>query len=205
MADGYGMTENGTVLGMPLNAELIAAKAGSVGFAAPATWVRIVDGGDRDVAANTPGEILVYGPNVTPGYWNRPDEHAKNFTRDGWLRTGDIGRRDADGYIFIVDRRKDMFISGGENVYPIEIEAVLVEHEAVLDAAVIGVPDARWGEVGRAYVVVKEGCEPSQDDLAAHCSARLARYKLPKEFRLVEALPRTASGKVQKNALRKEE
>lgn len=204
MADGYGMTENGTVLGMPLDAELIAAKAGSVGFAGPATWVRIVDGEDRDVGENVPGEILVYGPNVTPGYWNRPDEHARNFTADGWLRTGDIARRDADGFVFIVDRRKDMFISGGENVYPIEIEAILVEHEAVLDAAVIGVPDERWGEVGRAFVVLKPGFEPSPEDLAAHCQARLARYKLPKEFRLVESLPRTASGKVQKNSLRHE-
>lgn len=204
MVDGYGMTENGTVLGMPLNAELIAPKAGSVGFAGPATWVRLVDDAGADVGDDTPGELLVFGPNVTPGYWNRPEETARTFTADGWLRTGDIARRDKDGFIFIVDRRKDMFISGGENVYPIEIEAVLVEHEAVLEAAVVGVPDERWGEVGRAYIVPKSGCEISVEELAAHCETRLARYKLPKEFRVVEALPRTASGKIQKNTLRAE-
>lgn len=202
MVDGFGMTEAGTILGMPLDPDLIATHAGAVGHAGPATAVRIVDFRDQDVAEGEAGEILVKGPNVTPGYWNRPEERERAFTPDGWLRTGDIARRDADGYIAIVDRRKDMFISGGENVYPVEIEAALVEHPSVLEVAVIGIPDDRWGEVGCAFVVVKPGASPTPDDLRAHCEARLARYKVPREFRVEEELPRTGTGKVQKNRLR---
>lgn len=202
MVDGFGMTECGTVLGMPLDRQLVAAHAGAVGFAGPATAVRIVDLDERDVAPGASGEILVKGPNVTPGYWNRPEERAKAFTADGWLRTGDIGRRDGDSYVSIVDRRKDMFITGGENVYPVEIEAVLAEHPAVMEAAVIGVPDDRWGEVGCAFVVAKPGLTVAPEDLRGHCEARLARYKVPKRFELVEALPRTGTGKIQKQRLR---
>ena len=119
--------------------------------------MRIVDADGQDVPDGAAGESWLRGPNVTPGYWQRPDERAPAFTADGWFRTGDVGRRDADGFITIVDRRKDMFISGGENVYPAEIEAALVEHPAVTEAAVIGVPDARWGEVGCAFVVAAAG------------------------------------------------
>ncbi len=205
MVDGFGMTECGTVLGMPLDLDLIAANAGAVGFAGPATAVRIVDLDERDVPDGTPGEILVKGPNVTPGYWNRPDERDKLFTADGWLRTGDIGRRDEDGYIVIVDRRKDMFISGGENVYPVEIEAILAEHSAVMEVAVIGIADARWGEVGCAFIVPKPGTVTTPEELAAHCERRLARYKVPKRFEIIEALPRTGTGKVQKQRLRDSE
>jgi fatty-acyl-CoA synthase len=202
MVDGFGMTECGTVLGMPLDLDLIATHAGAVGFAGPATAVRIVDIDERDVSDGTPGEILVKGPNVTPGYWNRPEERAKAFTADGWLRTGDIGRRDADGYVAIVDRRKDMFISGGENVYPAEVEAVLAEHPAVLEVAVIGLPDERWGEVGCAFIVPKPAAGVTAADLARHCEGRLARYKVPKRFELVDALPRTGTGKIRKQRLR---
>lgn len=202
MVDGFGMTEAGTILGMPLDHDLVATHAGAVGHAGPATAVRIVDLDERDVADGTPGEILVKGPNVTPGYWNRPDERAKAFTADGWLRTGDIGCRDDDGYVAIVDRRKDMFISGGENVYPVEIEAALAEHPAVMEIAVIGIPDERWGEVGCAFVVVKPGATVTPDELARHCEARLARFKVPKRFELTDALPRTGTGKVQKQRLR---
>jgi fatty-acyl-CoA synthase len=202
MVDGFGMTEAGTVLGMPLDPDLIGTHAGAVGFAGPATAVRIVDLEERDAPEGTPGEILVFGPNVTPGYWIRPEEREKAFTADGWLRTGDIGVRDADGYIAIVDRRKDMFISGGENVYPVEIEAALVEHAAVMEVAVIGLPDARWGEVGCAFVVPRPGQAVTEAELARHCEARLARYKVPKTFHVVETLPRTGSGKIQKHRLR---
>lgn len=202
MVDGFGMTEAGTVLGMPLDHDLIATHAGAVGQTGPATAIRIVDLEERDLPDGTPGEILVKGPNVTPGYWNRPEEGAKAFTADGWLRTGDIGVRDADGYVAIVDRRKDMFISGGENVYPVEIEAVLSEHPAVLEVAVIGVPDERWGEVGRAFVVPKSDAMTTEDELRSHCEARLARYKVPRRFEIVEKLPRTGTGKVQKQRLR---
>jgi fatty-acyl-CoA synthase len=202
MVDGFGMTEAGTVLGMPLDPDLIVTHAGAVGLAGPATAVRIVDLHERDVPDGTAGEILVKGPHVSPGYWNRPGEREKAFTADGWLRTGDVARRDADGYISIVDRRKDMFITGGENVYPVEIENALIEHPAVMEVAVIGVPDARWGEVARAFVVPKPGARVTEDELAAHCAERLARYKIPKSFHVTDQLPRTGSGKVQKHRLR---
>lgn len=204
MVDGYGMTETGTTLGMPLVDEMLREKAGSVGLCGPLTSVSIVDENDTEVPDGTEGEILIFGLNVTPGYWNRPEERTKAFTADGWIRTGDIGKRDADGYISIVDRRKDMFISGGENVYPVEIEAALIEHEGVREVAVIGIPDERWGEVGRAYIVPTPGHTPCADELSAHCQRLIARYKVPKEFRLVAALPRTGSGKVMKHVLRKE-
>ncbi len=202
MADGFGMTEAGTVLCMPVEADRIAAKAGSSGLPAPTIGLRIVDDDGRDVAAGEAGEIWLSGPSITSGYWNRSEETARAFTADGWLRTGDIGQRDDEGFVTIVDRRKDMFISGGENVYPVEIETVLLDHPAIAEAAVIGVADARWGEVGRAFVVVKPGCVVDPADLASHCGARIARYKVPKEFLLTDALPRTASGKIQKHILR---
>lgn len=202
MADGFGMTEAGTVLCMPVDADRIAAKAGSSGLPAPTIGLRIVDDSGRDVAVGEPGEIWLSGPSITPGYWNRPEETASAFTADGWLRTGDIGQRDDEGFVTIVDRRKDMFISGGENVYPVEIEMVLLDHPDIAEAAVIGIADARWGEVGRAFVVLKSGRVVDPGALASHCGARIARYKVPKEFLLTEALPRTASGKVQKHILR---
>lgn len=202
MVDGFGMTEAGTVLGMPVEADRIARKAGSAGLAAPTIGLRIVGEDGRDVAAGEPGEIWLSGPSVTSGYWNRPEETARAFTAGGWFRTGDIGRQDDEGFVTLVDRRKDMFISGGENVYPVEIEMALLDHPAIAEAAVIGVADQRWGEVGRAFIVVKPGCVVDPADLASHCSARIARYKVPKEFLLTQALPRTASGKIQKHILR---
>ncbi len=202
MVDGYGMTEAGTILGMPLDPALIAAHAGAVGQAGPATAIRIVDAESRDVPDGTAGEIIVKGLHVTPGYWNRANERDSAFTPDGWLRTGDIAVRDADGFVTIVDRRKDMFISGGENVYPAEIEFALTEHPAVLAAAVLGVPDARWGEVGHAFVILKAEYEEVERELRAHCEARLARFKVPKTFQIVDDLPRTSTGKIRKNRLR---
>ncbi|UDL89316.1 AMP-binding protein [Mesorhizobium sp. PAMC28654] len=202
MVDGFGMTEAGTVLGMPVEADRIARKAGSAGLPAPSLGLRIVDDDGRDVAAEAAGEIWLSGPNVTPGYWNRPEETARAFTADGWFRTGDIACRDEEGFVILVDRRKDMFISGGENVYPVEVEMVLLDHPDVAEAAVIGIADERWGEVGRAFVVLKPGRALDPEALAGHCSARIARYKVPKEFLSSEALPRTASGKIQKHILR---
>ncbi|WP_217577850.1 AMP-binding protein [Mesorhizobium sp. GbtcB19] len=202
MADGYGMTEAGTVLGMPMESERIAGKAGSAGLPAPSVSLRIVDDAGNDVAPGDTGEIWLAGPNVTPGYWNRPDETASAFSGDGWFRTGDMARRDHDGFVTLVDRRKDMFISGGENVFPAEVETALLAHPDITEAAVIGIADGRWGEVGRAFVVLRTGCALDAEALASHCAAHIARYKVPKEFRAVEALPRTASGKVQKHVLR---
>lgn len=202
MVDGFGMTEAGTVLGMPLEAGQIARKAGSAGLPGPSVCLRIVDDDGNDVAPGEAGEIWLSGPNITPGYWNRPADTAQAFTSDGWFRTGDIARRDEDGFVTLVDRRKDMFISGGENVYPAEVELVLLDHPDIAEAAVIGIADERWGEVGRAFVVLKAGCVLDPAALAAHCAARIARYKVPKEFLLADALPRTASGKIQKHILR---
>ncbi|WP_145143690.1 AMP-binding protein [Roseomonas gilardii] len=205
MVDGFGMTEAGTVLGMPIEPGLIAAKAGAAGLPAPMIECRLVDEAGQDVPAGEAGELLLSGPSITPGYWNRPEETRRAFTGDGWFRTGDIGRRDADGYVTLVDRRKDMFISGGENVYPAEVEIALGEHPDVQDVAVLGVADATWGEVGRAFIVPRAGRDdiPAQS-LIAHCESRLARYKIPKEFIVVESLPRTASGKLQKHVLRRD-
>jgi fatty-acyl-CoA synthase len=202
MVDGFGMTEAGTVLGMPLEAGQIARKAGSAGLPGPSVCLRIVDEDDQDAAAGQAGEIWLSGPNVTPGYWNRPDETAQAFTSDGWFRTGDIARRDEEGFVTLIDRRKDMFISGGENVYPAEVEMALLDHPDISEVAVIGIADARWGEVGRAFVVLKAGRILDTGKLTAHCAARIARYKVPKEFLLTDALPRTASGKIQKHILR---
>jgi len=202
MADGYGMTEAGTVLGMPVETDRIARKAGSSGLPGPTVGLRVVDEEGRDVAAGEAGEVWLSGPNVTPGYWNRPEETARAFTADGWFRTGDIARRDAEGFVTLVDRRKDMFISGGENVYPAEVETALLDHPDIAEAAVIGIADERWGEVGRAFVVLRPGRVLDPAALAGHCAARIARYKVPKEFLAVEALPRTTSGKLQKHVLR---
>ena len=157
--------------------------------------------GVPDGAAGT-GELQLSGATVTPGYWMNPAATAAAFTPDGWLRSGDIARRDADGFHWIVDRIKDMFISGGSNVYPAEVERVLETHPGILEAAVIGVPDPRWGEVGRAYLIPRPGAAPDPAALPAWCRARLAAYKVPQSFRLVDDMPRTPSGKVRKPDLR---
>ncbi len=142
------------------------------------------------------------GPGITPGYWRRPDETAKAFTADGWLKSGDLGRRDADGCYYVAGRIKEMFISGGENVYPAEIENVLARHPAVLEAAVIGVADEKWGEVGHAFVQLRPGASaPGAAELAQFCRAVLAGYKVPKGFSIVDDFPRTAAGKVRKHLL----
>ncbi len=203
MVDGYGMTEAGTLLGMPLDRERINEKAGSAGLVAPGLTLRITDDEGRDVGPREVGEILVAGPNVTPGYWARPEETARAFTADGWFRTGDLARRDDDGFVTIVDRRKDMFISGGENVYPVEVEQVLIAHPDIVEAAVIGIADEKWGEVGRAFVVSRPGSAVTAETLAAHCTAAIARYKVPKDFVFVAELPRSAAGKVLKMVLKK--
>ncbi|MFC6657837.1 class I adenylate-forming enzyme family protein [Roseibium salinum] len=148
------------------------------------------------------GEVQFRGPNVTPGYMDNPEATAAAFTVDGWLKSGDVARRDEDGYYYIVDRIKDMYISGGENVYPAEVEKVLVGHPAVLEAVVIGVPDEKWGEVGAAFLIVRPGEELDTDSLSGWCRQQLAPYKIPKSFSVVADLPRTAAGKVRKNVVK---
>ena len=171
----------------------------------PYPWVELkvvdpVDGTPLD--AREVGEVWLRGPNVTLGYFNRPGETAAALTPDGWLRTGDGGYVDDEGYLFLTDRIKDMIVSGGENVYPVEVEEALAQHPDVADVAVIGVPDARWGEAVKALVVVRRGGEPAPDELIAFARERLAGYKLPRSVDFVDELPRTPSGKVLKRELR---
>jgi len=147
------------------------------------------------------GEIVVRGDTVTPGYWNLPEETAQTF-RDGWLATGDMACMDAEGYVTIVDRRKDMIITGGENVYSTEVEHVLYMHPAVLECAVVGVPDEKWGEAVQGIVVLKQGCAATAEELIAFCKERIARYKAPKAIDFLELLPKTGSGKIAKKQLR---
>jgi fatty-acyl-CoA synthase len=203
IVDGFGMTEAGTVLGMPIDLDTIDAKAGSAGLLAPTMSARIVDEEGAECGPDAVGELQLRGPNIFSGYWQRPEETEKAFTGDGWFRTGDLARRDADGFYFLVDRKKDMFITGGENVYPAEVEAALVAHPDVAEAAVIGIADPKWGEVGHAAIVLRTGAEVEPTAILAHCEERLARYKLPKQVHFLRALPRTASGKVVKAELRK--
>ncbi|MDF0599648.1 AMP-binding protein [Psychromarinibacter sp. C21-152] len=196
--NGYGMTETGP-MGTLMDPAAAEAKIGSVGKPQMMNEIRLA--GVAPGAAGT-GEIQFRGPNVTPGYYRNDAATRAVFTEDGWLKTGDVGRRDADGYLYVVDRIKDMFISGGENVYPAEVERVLHAHPAVLEAAVVGVPDARWGETGAAFLIARPGEALDTDALRAWCRARLAAYKVPARFRVVEDLPRTAAGKVRKPDLK---
>jgi fatty-acyl-CoA synthase len=198
---GFGMSETGPTVFLIDEAHALE-KAGSVGKPQMYVEVRIVDDKGEEVPVGEAGELLIKGPGVTPGYWNSPEKTAEAFTADGWLISGDIARRDADGYYYIVDRSKDMFISGGENVYPAEVENVLFQHPAVAEAAVIGVPDPRWGEAGLAVVAVKPGQTLEEQELLQFCEGKLARYKIPKRVAFVEALPRNAAGKVVKPELR---
>lgn len=198
---GFGMTETGPTVFL-LDEEHVLDKTGSVGRPQLLAETRIVDRDGRDVPPGEPGELLIRGPGVTPGYWQRPDATAETIEPDGWLHSGDVARCDAEGYYFIVDRWKDMFISGGENVYPAEIEQVLLQHDAVADVAVVGMPDERWGEVGCAYVCLREGGDVDVETLRKWCRERLAGYKVPKVFTIRDALPRNALGKVQKQELR---
>jgi fatty-acyl-CoA synthase len=204
IVDGYGMSEAGTVFGMPADPVLIDARAGSAGLAMPSVATRIVDEQDDDCPPDVAGELLLKGDNVFQGYWRRVDETARAFTADGWFRTGDIARADAEGYHWLVDRKKDMFISGGENVYPAEIEAALADHPAIAECAVVGMPDPRWGEIGHLVVTSRDGAVLDLALILNHLENRLARYKLPKALTLVAALPRTASGKIQKTILREQ-
>lgn len=199
--NGYGMTETGPTAFVAMQDDALR-KIGSVGKPQILLDVRIVDPNGRDVAEGEAGEVWMRGPGVTPGYWKRPDETAKAFSAEGWLKSGDLGKRDADGCYFVVGRIKEMFISGGENVYPAEVENVLARHPAVLEAAVIGVADEKWGEVGHAFVQLRPGAvAPTPSEFIHFCRAGLAGYKTPKGFTIVDDFPRTAAGKVRKHLL----
>jgi acyl-CoA synthetase (AMP-forming)/AMP-acid ligase II len=199
-ADAYGLTE--TVSGDTfLDRESIVRKLGSVGRPCLYLELDIWDDDGASVSAGERGEVVLRGPKVFKGYWRDPDATAAAFA-GGWFHTGDIGVRDDDGYLYIVDRLKDMIVSGGENIAGSEVERVLYEHESVAEAAVVGRPDERWGEVPVAYVVVTSAATTTPEALVEHCRAQLARFKVPKEVVLVDALPRNPSGKVLKRELR---
>jgi acyl-CoA synthetase (AMP-forming)/AMP-acid ligase II len=200
-ADAYGLTE--TVSGDTfLDRDSILTKLGSVGRPALYTELDLWDDQGRSVPTGERGEIVLRSPRVCKGYWRDPEATEKAFA-GGWFHTGDVGVRDEDGYLFIVDRLKDIIISGGENIAGSEVERVLYEHDAVLEAAVVGRRDERWGEVPVAFVVLRPGEEVSADALIEHCRARLARFKVPKAVDFIDALPRNPSGKVLKRELRK--
>lgn len=196
----YGATETGPTA-VVLRYDEVADRPTSCGRAATNTEIRVVDQTGRDVDRGVSGEIWVRGSNLFTGYWNDPEATAAAF-HDEWYRTGDVGYLDEQGYCYISDRLKDLIISGGENIYPAELEAVLGQHPAIAEIAVIGRPDTTWGEVPVAMVVPAAGEELTIESLRDWCAGRLARFKHPHELRLVETLPRTALGKVQKHLLR---
>jgi len=196
----YGMTETASQI-VTLPPEYMLTKLGSAGKPLFQSEIRIVNG-QEPASPCEPGEIQVRGPNVTSGYWNRPEATAEAL-RDGWLATGDIGYLDEEGFLYVLDRRSDLIISGGENVYPAEIEAVLLGHPAVAEAGVAGIADERWGQVPIAYVKLADGETVTEEELRDYCRTRLARYKLPARIRFVDALPRNAAGKLLRRELTK--
>jgi fatty-acyl-CoA synthase len=199
LQQGWGMTET-AAMATVLSKARARDKIGSCGLPVLHTTLRVVDESMREVAPGQTGELLIRGPTVTPGYWKRPRERDPSFV-DGWLRTGDAVRIDEEGYLYVVDRLKDMYISGGENVYPLEVENVLHALPDVVEAAVIGIPDPKWGEVGRAFIVLRTPGAIGEADVLRHCEAQLARYKIPKQIRFVGELPHNATGKLLKHAL----
>jgi fatty-acyl-CoA synthase len=200
LTQGFGMTETSPAA-IFLDPGDALRKIGSTGKALMHTEFRIVDENGTDCGPGEIGELWVAGPHITPGYWNKPEATASAF-EGRWLKTGDAARTDHEGFVYIVDRWKDMYISGGENVYPAEVENVLYQLPGVAEAAVIGVPNDRWGEVGLAVIALKPGSELDRSTVQAYCAERLAKFKVPADIAVVEALPRNATGKVLKRELR---
>jgi long-chain acyl-CoA synthetase len=199
LLEGYGLTEASPVVSTHRYSGV--RKLGSVGLPLPGVEVRIVGDDDRGLPVGEAGEVCVRGPNVMLGYYRMPDETAR-VVRDGWLHTGDVGRLDDDGYLYIVERKKDLIIRGGLNVYPREVEDVLYAHPAVAEAAVVGMPDPVMGEEGCAFVVLRAGAAATPDALIAFCQERLAKFKCPTQVRVVDALPKSPIGKVLRKDLR---
>jgi fatty-acyl-CoA synthase len=203
----YGMTETSPILTvLPAEDHRRALRDRpelllSAGRAVPGTELRIVDAAGRPAPPGTAGEIVVRGPQVMPGYWKRPEANAATL-RDGWLHTGDAGYLDGEGFLYIQDRVKDMIVSGGENIYPREVEDALFKHPAIADAAVIGVPDEKWGEAVKAIVVLNGSGRPAAEEIVEFCRGMLGGYKVPRSVDFVESLPRNPSGKVLKRELR---
>jgi long-chain acyl-CoA synthetase len=199
LLEGYGLTEASPVVSAHRYSG--ERRLGSVGRPIPGVEVAILDDDDRPMPRGEVGEVCVRGPNVMLGYYRMPEETARTV-RDGWLHTGDMGRVDADGFLYIVERKKDLIIRGGFNIYPREVEEVLYAHPAVAETAVVGVPDPLMGEDVLAFVVAKPGATATADTLIAFCQDRLARYKCPKHVRFVDTLPKSPIGKILRKELR---
>ncbi len=195
----FGQTEASTITF--LSPDDAVLKIGSVGLPVFYGEVRIVDKTGKEVSPGEVGEIIIKGPTLMSGYWKQPELTAETI-RDGWLYTGDLARTDEEGYVYIIDREKDMYISGGENVYPAEIEKVLHTHPKIFDAGIVGVPDEKWGEVGKAFIVLKPGEAMSNGEAFEFLKGKVAKYKIPKYVELIDELPKTASGKIQKFLLK---
>ena len=197
--EGYGLTEASPVV---TSGTGLTAPEGSIGVPLPGLRVRLVDTDGQDALVGDPGELWVSGPNVFAGYWNDPEASRNAVDTDGWLHTGDVAVVDADGYLYLVDRVKDLIIVSGFNVYPAEVEEVIASHRAVAQVAVVGVPHPHSGEAVKAYVVIREAVAVEEDDIIAYCEARLARYKCPQKVMFVDEIPHGATGKVLRTALR---
>jgi fatty-acyl-CoA synthase len=197
---GYGLTEVG-----PNNFYLpeseVKRKPSSVGFPVFHCDMRIVDDDGHEVAVGGVGELMLRGPHIFSGYWEEPEETAKTIEPDGWVHTGDLAMKDEEGFYFITGRKKDMFISGGENIYPTEIEELLFKHPAILEAAVIGVPHEKWGEIGKAFIVLKPDESLAEEAILDYLDGKLARYKIPKHYVFLDDLPKSAAGKILKREL----
>jgi acyl-CoA synthetase (AMP-forming)/AMP-acid ligase II len=210
LIQGFGMTEIGPCEVSVLNQEdhmldgssLKEKRLASVGREAFNAEVKIVDDDDNELPAEEVGEICVRGQHVMKGYWSMPEE-TQEALKNGWFHTGDLGKRDDGGYIYVVDRKKDMIISGAENIYSAEIERVITSHPAVSEAAVIGVPDEKWGEAVKAVVILKEGREATEEEIIEYCKQNMASFKKPKSIDFVKEFPRNEIGKVLKRELRK--
>ena len=200
---GYGLTETAPYASL-LASDLAMVKVGSAGKAPMFTEVRIVDEENNPVAAGVHGEVCIKGPNVMKGYWNREDATAEAIDSEGWFHSGDIGYLDDEDFLFLCDRVKDMVISGGENIYPAEVESILYGHPAVQEVAVIGLPDDKWGEAVAAIVALNEGAELTLEELRDFAGESLARYKLPSQLHFIDMLPRNPAGKVQKFKLKEQ-
>lgn len=204
LVEGYGLTETSPVT--HCNPFVGLRKIGSIGVPFPDTDAKIMDieTGENEMPVGEPGELAIFGPQVMKGYWNKPEE-TKNVLREGWCYTGDIAKVDEDGYFYIVDRKKDMIISGGFNIYPREVEEVLYEHPKVREAAVIGVPDTKYGESVKAFISIKEGEELTEEEIIQFCKENLAKYKIPKSVEFRDEMPKTLVGKVLRRVLVEEE
>jgi len=200
---GYGLTEVGPNC-FSLHQDDAIRKRGSIGFPNFYVDAKIVDEQGVELGANQPGELWLSSPVVTPGYWRKPEETAKAIS-DGWFHTGDMVQKDDEGFFFVVDRKKNMFISGGENVYPAEVERFLYSHPAVKEVAVIGVPDEKWGEVGKAFISLQEGQSLTPEEVGAFCTGQLAKYKIPKHVEIIGELPKNDAGKLDRLALKRSE